>query len=250
VPEDQVTSAQRRNAKTVNFGVIYGLSAFGLAKRLGMTQDEAAAFIDAYFARYPGVLVFQEKLLDDARRNRYVTTILGRRRSIEGIRPQSSYRQRNQAGRDALNTVIQGSAADLIKQAMLRIHRRRAHDGLAARMLLQIHDELLFEIPAAEQAPRQPRGPRRRRGYEPLVLDLALRGLLEGRCRVEFHVAGPDRPDDARELVRKGDGGLVVPASRLHDERPLLQPRQRLPSRRRAVRREHAPVPFAPPERG
>jgi DNA polymerase-1 len=151
VPEDQVTSEQRRNAKTVNFGVIYGLSAFGLAKRLGMTQEEAAAFIDSYFGRYPGVAAFQQKLLDGARKSRYVTTILGRRRSIEGIRPQSSYRQRNQAEREALNTVIQGSAADLIKQAMLRIHRRLAQDGLAAHMLLQIHDELVFETPAAEQ---------------------------------------------------------------------------------------------------
>ena len=152
VAEDQVTDAQRRNAKTVNFGVIYGLSAFGLAKRLGMTQEEASAFIDAYFARYPGVLTFQEKLLDDVRRDGYVTTILGRRRSIDGIRSHSSYRQRNQAEREALNTVIQGSAADLIKQAMLRIHRRLAQERLAARMLLQIHDELLFETPAAEQS--------------------------------------------------------------------------------------------------
>jgi DNA polymerase-1 len=153
VAESEVTPEQRRNAKTVNFGVIYGLSAFGLAKRLGMTQEEAGAFIDGYFGRYPGVAAFQQKLLDDARKNRYVTTILGRRRSIEGIRPQSSYRQRNQAEREALNTVIQGSAADLIKQAMLRIHRRLAQDGLAARMLLQIHDELVFETPAEEALP-------------------------------------------------------------------------------------------------
>jgi DNA polymerase-1 len=151
VSEDQVSDELRRNAKTVNFGVIYGLSAFGLAKRLGMAQEEAAAFIDAYFARYPGVQSFQQKLLDDARRDGYVTTILGRRRSIDGIRSHSSYRQRNQAEREALNTVIQGSAADLIKQAMLRIHRRLAHARLAARMLLQIHDELLFEFPTEEQ---------------------------------------------------------------------------------------------------
>jgi DNA polymerase-1 len=148
VSESEVTSEQRRNAKTVNFGVIYGLSAFGLAKRLGMTQKEAEEFIDDYFGRYPGVANFQQKLLDDARLNRYVTTILGRRRFIDGIRPQSSYRQRNQAEREALNTVIQGSAADLIKQAMLRIHRRMTQDGLASRMLLQIHDELVFECPA------------------------------------------------------------------------------------------------------
>jgi DNA polymerase-1 len=151
VAEDEVTSAQRRTAKTVNFGVIYGLSAFGLGKRLGISTEEATAFIDAYFARYPGVAAFQQKLLDDARRDRYVTTILGRRRAIEGIRPESSYRQRNQAEREALNTVIQGSAADLIKQAMLNIHRRLRREGRAARMLLQIHDELVFEVPPDER---------------------------------------------------------------------------------------------------
>ncbi|MCS6977589.1 MAG: DNA polymerase I [Gemmatales bacterium] len=150
VAEDQVTPEQRRNAKTVNFGVIYGLSAYGLAQRLGMENEEAAAFIDAYFARYPGVLAFQEEVLEQARRQGFVTTILGRRRAIEGVRPQSSYKQRNQPEREALNTVIQGSAADLIKAAMVRIHRRMKHEGFTARMLLQIHDELIFEAPPEE----------------------------------------------------------------------------------------------------
>lgn len=150
VPEAEVTAEQRRNAKTVNFGVIYGLSAFGLAQRLGMAKEEAAAFIDAYFARYPGVLEFQEQVLEQARRQGYVTTLLGRRRAIEGIRPQSSYKQRNQPEREALNTVIQGSAADLIKAAMVNIHRRLRQEGLSARMLLQIHDELIFEAPPNE----------------------------------------------------------------------------------------------------
>jgi DNA polymerase-1 len=153
VAEDQVTDAQRRNAKTVNFGVIYGLSAFGLSKRLGISNEEAEQFIDAYFARYPGVLKFQEQLLADARRDGFVTTVLGRRRMVSGIRPNSSYRQRNQAEREALNTVIQGSAADLIKQAMLNLHRRLAREQLPARMLLQIHDELVFEVPPATLQP-------------------------------------------------------------------------------------------------
>jgi DNA polymerase-1 len=151
VLEAQVGREQRRNAKTVNFGVIYGLSAFGLARRLAISNDEAAAFIDAYFARYPGVAAFQQKLLDAARRDGYVTTILGRRRAIEGIRAHSTYRQRNQPEREALNTVIQGSAADLIKQAMLGIARRLHREGRAARMLLQIHDELVFEAPSPER---------------------------------------------------------------------------------------------------
>jgi len=150
VSEEDVTREQRRNAKTVNFGVVYGLSAFGLAKRLGIENSEASAFIDAYFARYPGVLKFQEMLLADARRDGYVGTILGRRRAIQGIRPRSTYRQRNQPEREALNAVIQGSAADLIKAAMLRIHRRLKKEAFRAKMLLQIHDELVFETPGEE----------------------------------------------------------------------------------------------------
>ncbi len=146
VAVDQVTPAQRRMAKTVNFGVIYGLSAFGLAKRLGMSQEEAAAFIDAYFARYPGVADFQEKTLDETREKGYVTTILGRRRSIQGVRPRSSHRHRNQPEREALNTVIQGSAADLMKKAMLHVERRLRQEQLPAAMLLQIHDELVLEV--------------------------------------------------------------------------------------------------------
>ena len=146
VQEDQVTKAQRRVAKTVNFGVFYGLSAFGLARRLGITQKEATDFIDAYYAKYPGVARYQEQVLADARRTGYVTTLLGRRRSVQGIREQSSHRQRTQPEREALNTVVQGSAADLMKKAMLQVHRRLGRDRVPARMLLQIHDELVFEV--------------------------------------------------------------------------------------------------------
>ncbi|MER3414866.1 MAG: DNA polymerase I [Gemmataceae bacterium] len=150
VDEAAVTPEQRRQAKAINFGVVYGLSAFGLAQRLGIGQEQAAAFIDAWFARYPGVAKFQQKVLDEARQNGYVSTVLGRRRRVQGIRPQSSYRQRNPAEREALNTVIQGSAADLIKLAMVHIHRRLQQEGLQARMILQIHDELVFETPRSE----------------------------------------------------------------------------------------------------
>jgi DNA polymerase-1 len=150
VPEEQVDRHQRRNAKMVNFGVIYGLSAFGLAQRLGISKEEAGEFIDAYFRRYPGIGEFQARVLEECRTKGYVTTILGRRRFIEGIRSKSSYKQRNQAEREALNAVLQGSAADLIKQAMLNIHRRLRKEELSARMLLQIHDELVFEVPESE----------------------------------------------------------------------------------------------------
>jgi DNA polymerase I len=150
VEEKLVTSEMRRMAKTVNFGVIYGMSGFGLAERLRIPREEASRFIDAYFARYPKVLDYQARLLTDCRRNDYVSTILGRRRRIEGVRPASTYQQRNQPEREAINTEIQGSAADLIKLAMLHIHRRLRREEMQSRMLLQIHDELVFEAPPAE----------------------------------------------------------------------------------------------------
>jgi len=146
---DQVTPEMRRGAKAVNFGVIYGQSPFGLAKQLRIEQSEAARFIDAYFARYRGVDEFLESILEECPRTGYVSTILGRRRAIRGIRHGVS-RQRNLPERTAINTVIQGSAADLIKLAMINIHRRLREERSPARMLLQIHDELVFEVPADE----------------------------------------------------------------------------------------------------
>jgi DNA polymerase-1 len=151
VPESAVGANQRRIAKTVNFGVIYGLSPFGLAARLGITQTEAAAFIEAYFQEYAGVDAFITRTLEGALTSGRVETILGRRRPINGIK-NTTGRNRNLAERTAVNTVIQGSAADLIKRAMLAVDRRIREDGLQARMLLQIHDELVLEAPGAEIA--------------------------------------------------------------------------------------------------
>ncbi len=150
VAESDVTSAMRRAAKTVNFGVIYGISAFGLAQRLEITKEEAGKFIDAYFARYPKVMAYQDELLRKCLRLGYVGTILGRRRAIHGIRSYTTYRQRNQPEREAVNMEIQGSAADLIKMAMLNIFRRLRREKRKTRMLLQIHDELVFEAPPEE----------------------------------------------------------------------------------------------------
>jgi DNA polymerase-1 len=146
---DQVSSTQRRNAKAVNFGIIYGQSPFGLAKQLSISKDEAAEFIDRYFARYQGVEKFMNGVLEECRNTGYVYTILGRRRAITGVRPGGS-RQRNLSERTAINTVIQGSAADIIKLAMINIHRRLKRENLQAKMLLQIHDELVFEAPLEE----------------------------------------------------------------------------------------------------
>jgi DNA polymerase-1 len=146
VPLEEVTGEMRRKAKAVNFGVIYGQSPFGLAKQLGIDQHQAAEFIDAYFEGYPGIEKFLGEVLAQCRETGYVKTILGRRRAIRGVRADAG-RQRNLAERTAINTVIQGSAADLIKQAMIAIHRRLRRERLPAKMLLQIHDELIFEVP-------------------------------------------------------------------------------------------------------
>jgi DNA polymerase-1 len=152
VPEAEVTSEMRRMAKTVNFGVIYGISGHGLGQRLGLKRDEANRFIDAYFARYPKVLDYQARLLSECRRTGYVSTILGRRRRFDtgAIRANSTYQQRNQTEREAINMEIQGSAADLMKLAMLNVHRRLRQSGMKARMLLTVHDELVFEAPPQE----------------------------------------------------------------------------------------------------
>lgn len=149
VPLAEVTREMRRRAKAVNFGVVYGQSAFGLAQALDIDKGQAAVFIDAYFAKYPGVEAFILKTLADCARQGYVTTILGRRRAIQGVRPDAG-RQRNLPERTAINTVIQGSAADLIKLAMLAISKRMTRESFRAKLLLQIHDELLFEAPPEE----------------------------------------------------------------------------------------------------
>jgi DNA polymerase-1 len=154
---EEVTPQMRRRAKAVNFGVIYGQSSFGLAKSLGIEQQEAADFIEQYFQRYGGVVDFMVQTLTQCRQQGYVTTLLGRRRMIQGVRPvpadlrepkTGALRQLSLPERTAVNTVIQGSAADLIKIAMLRVHRRLEESQSPAKLLLQIHDELLLESPA------------------------------------------------------------------------------------------------------
>jgi DNA polymerase-1 len=150
VGENDVSADMRRLAKTVNFGIIYGMSDYGLAQRLGMPRDEAARFIKAYVERYPKVLAYQQRLLSNCRKTGHVGTILGRRRAISGIRGNTTYQQRNQPEREAINMEIQGSAADLMKKAMLNLYRRLRQSGHKARMLLTVHDELVFEVPPAE----------------------------------------------------------------------------------------------------
>jgi DNA polymerase-1 len=151
VPRSDVTAAQRRIAKAVNFGVIYGQTPYGLSELLKIDESDAAEFIDGYFARYSGVNEFISQTLEQCRRRGYAETLLGRRREIDGIRPRR-FRNLNLPERTAVNTVIQGSAADLIKQAMIHVHARMQLSGTPGRLLLQIHDELVFEAPADEVA--------------------------------------------------------------------------------------------------
>jgi DNA polymerase I len=149
VPTQQVSGEQRRVAKMVNFGIAYGLSPYGLATRLDIPQEEAAAIIDRYFARYTGIRRYLEETVARARRTGVVETLFGRRRLMEDL--HSTNRATAQAAeRAAINMPIQGTAADLIKMAMLRIDTDLRHRGLRARMLLQVHDELLLEAPEEE----------------------------------------------------------------------------------------------------
>ncbi|MEW6253518.1 MAG: DNA polymerase I, partial [Planctomycetota bacterium] len=148
VPLEAVTREQRSRAKAVNFGIIYGQSAFGLAQQTGMSRGDAQQFISAYFARYRRVRAFIDACIADARLRGFVRTILGRRRPIENINSRTNT-LRAQAERFAVNTVIQGSAADLIKLAMIRLHARIRDERLPLRMLLQVHDELVCEAPRA-----------------------------------------------------------------------------------------------------
>jgi DNA polymerase-1 len=149
VPMQGMDPMTRRRAKAINFGIIYGISAFGLARQLGIGGAEARAYIDAYFLRYPGIRDYMEKTKEDARIHGFVTTPYGRRCWVPGIDDRNPAR-RGYAERQAINAPLQGGAADIIKRAMVRLPAALAEAGLRARMLLQVHDELLFEAPEEE----------------------------------------------------------------------------------------------------
>jgi DNA polymerase-1 len=139
----------RSKAKMVNYGIVYGLSAYGLSDRLGIGQDEAQEFIDRYLERFPAVAQFMKDAVEQAQQHGYVSTLFGRRRQIPELRARN-WGVRKLGERLAVNTVIQGTAADIIKIAMVRAHNALAEAGLATRLILQIHDELLFEGPESE----------------------------------------------------------------------------------------------------
>jgi DNA polymerase-1 len=149
VPPLMVTPEHRRQAKVVNFGIVYGLSAFGLSQQLGIEKSDAKRFIDAYFEKYSGVRRFIDKILEEARREQKVRTLFGRVRPIPDINSKNT-NVRGFAERTAVNTPLQGTAADLIKIAMIQIDRALQEQELKSRMTLQVHDELVFEVPEAE----------------------------------------------------------------------------------------------------
>lgn len=158
-----VTSEMRSRCKMVNFGIIYGISAFGLAQRLGVPRKQAADLIETYFTQYPGVKDYMDRTIAFARAHGYVHTELGRRRFLRDINSRNGT-SRQAAERNAINTPVQGTAADLIKLAMVRIHRELRAAGLKSRMVLQVHDELLFDVPRTE---------------EPVVRELVTRAMCE-----------------------------------------------------------------------
>jgi DNA polymerase-1 len=145
VPMERVTPAMRREAKVINFGIIYGMSAYGLSQQLGIEPKVAQAYIDEYFKKYTGVHTYIERSLEEARQKGYVTTLLRRRRYFPDINsPAAAIRQSSE--RMAINTPLQGTAADIIKVAMIHIQSRIEERRLSAEMIMQVHDELVFEI--------------------------------------------------------------------------------------------------------
>jgi DNA polymerase-1 len=149
VGPDEIDPGMRSKSKMINYGIVYGLSDYGLADRLNIPREEAKEFIDAYLERFPHVAAFMEQTIEQAREQGYVTTLWGRRRQIPELRARN-YQVRMLGERLAVNTVIQGTAADIIKLAMVRCHQALARERLDTKLILTIHDELLFEGPPAE----------------------------------------------------------------------------------------------------
>jgi DNA polymerase-1 len=149
VPIDTMDGETRRRAKAINFGIIYGISAFGLARQLGISRGEASDYIEAYFRNFPGIRDYMEQIKVEAREKGFVKTLFGRRIHISGL-TGGNQAMRGFAERQAINAPIQGSAADIIKRVMIRIPAALREEGFATKMLLQVHDELIFEGPEAE----------------------------------------------------------------------------------------------------
>ena len=149
VPPEQVTPEMRRRAKAVNFGIVYGISRFALAADLGVSREEADDYMNRYFAEYSGIRDYMKKIVEQAKKDGYVKTVFGRRRALPEL-ASPVYNLRSFGERVALNAPIQGTSADIIKLAMIHVHRRLDRENLKARLILQIHDELIIEAPESE----------------------------------------------------------------------------------------------------
>ena len=149
-PLEEVTDLQRRNAKAVNFGIVYGISSFGLSQDLSITRKEAEGYIASYFETYPGIKIFLDRLVTDAKEKGYAETMFGRRRPVPEL-ASSNFMQRSFGERIAMNSPIQGTAADIIKIAMIRVKQRLEQEQLKSKLILQVHDELLIEAAADEE---------------------------------------------------------------------------------------------------
>ena len=150
VSEKEVTKEMRYKAKSVNFGIIYGQGAFGLADNLGISRSEAKTIIDNYKKEFPGITAYMEDTVNQAREKGFVQTLMGRKRWLRDIN-SANFTVRGFAERNAINSPIQGTAADMIKMAMVRIHRDLAVSGLKSRMIMQVHDELVFDVARGEE---------------------------------------------------------------------------------------------------
>jgi len=150
VAPSDITSDMRRQAKAVNFGIVYGISDYGLSRNLGISRRQAQDYIDLYFERYPGVLRYQKESIKSGEELGYVSTLLGRRRYLPDLR-SSNFNLRSFAQRMAINTPIQGTAADIIKIAMVNIYKQMLKQNLRSKMILQVHDELIFDVPFEEK---------------------------------------------------------------------------------------------------
>jgi DNA polymerase-1 len=182
---EKVTPAMRREAKVINFGIIYGMSAFGLSQQLGSDSKTAQAYIEEYFKKYPKVRIYIEKSLEEARQKGFVMTLLHRRRYLPDIHsPNAAIRQASE--RMAINTPLQGTAADIIKLAMIHVQNRIEELGLSTKMIIQVHDELVFETPEEE---RQKALSMIQKGMENVIeLSVPLRvSIRSGRNWAEVH---------------------------------------------------------------
>ena len=185
VPLDDVDEDMRRKAKTANFGIIYGISAFGLAQRLNISRGEAGEIIGAYFQEFPAVKAYMDRVISEARENEYVETILGRKRYLRDINSRNMT-MRGFAERNAINAPIQGSAADMIKVAMIKIHDWMKHESLKSKMILQVHDELVFDVHVSEKKIMEEKVPEFMKNAIHLIVPMEV-GIGFGKDWLEAH---------------------------------------------------------------